>query len=375
MQKIQMVDLAGQYKQIRNEIDSGIREVIETTAFINGPMVRNLTRGLEEYLGVSHCLPCANGTDALQIALMAIGVKPGDEVITVPFTFVATVEVVALLGLKPVFVDVDPDTMMMDMDQVEAKISSRTKAVIPVHLFGQAAPMEDLMTLAEKHNFRVIEDNAQAIGCKYRFRDGSTAMAGTIGHIGTTSFYPTKNLGGYGDGGAIFTNDDSLAAAIRTITNHGSDRKYYYDSIGVNSRLDSFQAAVLVAKLAKLDQYNAARKQAADYYDQQLTGIHQVTVPARSSHSDHVFHQYTIRVTDGRRDALQQYLGEQGIPSMIYYPVPLHLSEAYKSFGYNAGDFPVSEQLSSEVLSLPMHTELTAEQLDHIIFHIRNFFA
>ncbi|HAE35805.1 MAG TPA: transcriptional regulator, partial [Bacteroidetes bacterium] len=223
MQKIQMVDLAGQYKQIRNEIDSGIREVIETTAFINGPMVRNLTRGLEEYLGVSHCLPCANGTDALQIALMAIGVKPGDEVITVPFTFVATVEVVALLGLKPVFVDVDPDTMMMDMDQVEAKISSRTKAVIPVHLFGQAAPMEDLMALAEKHDFRVIEDNAQAIGCKYRFRDGSTAMAGTIGHIGTTSFYPTKNLGGYGDGGAIFTNDDSLAAAIRTITNHGSD--------------------------------------------------------------------------------------------------------------------------------------------------------
>ena len=372
---MQFIDLKTQYTNNKAAIDQRIQAVLDHGQYIMGPEVFELEEQLAKYVGVKHCISISSGTDALLVALMALNIKPGDEVITVPFTFVATVEVVALLGLKPVFVDVDPDTMMMDMDQVEAKISSRTKAVIPVHLFGQAAPMEDLMALAEKHDFRVIEDNAQAIGCKYRFRDGSTAMAGTIGHIGTTSFYPTKNLGGYGDGGAIFTNDDSLAAAIRTITNHGSDRKYYYDSIGVNSRLDSFQAAVLVAKLAKLDQYNAARKQAADYYDQQLTGIHQVTVPARTSHSDHVFHQYTIRVTDGRRDALQQYLGEQGIPSMIYYPVPLHLSEAYKSFGYNAGDFPVSEQLSSEVLSLPMHTELTAEQLDHIIFHIRNFFA
>lgn len=367
-----MVDLSGQYLKIKEEVDNGIQQVIQTTEFINGTATKQLSKGLEEYLGVAHCLPCANGTDALQIALMALGLQPGDEVISIPFTFVATVEVVALLQLKPVFVDIDPLTFNMDPELIESKITPRTKAIIPVHLFGQAANMERIMAIANQYGIAVIEDNAQAIGCNYRFSDGTTSKTGTIGHIGTTSFYPTKNLGGYGDGGALFTNDHDLAARIRTITNHGSDRRYYYDSIGVNSRLDSLQAAILNAKLPRLDEYNRMRKQAAEYYDMQLGGIEGVTTPAKGDHSDHVYHQYTLRIKKDR-DGLQKFLAEKGIPSMIYYPVPLHLSSAYMAYGYSVGDFPVSEKAAAEVLSLPMHTELTSDQLDYICESIKEF--
>jgi UDP-2-acetamido-2-deoxy-ribo-hexuluronate aminotransferase len=372
MQKIQMVDLSGQYLKIKDEVDHGIQQVIQTTEFINGTATKQLSKELEKYLGVKHCLPCANGTDALQIALMALGLKPGDEVISIPFTFVATVEVVALLQLKPVFIDIDPITFNMDPALIESKITNRTKAIIPVHLFGQAAQMERIMEIADKYGIAVIEDNAQAIGCNYHFSNGKTAKTGGIGHIGTTSFYPTKNLGGYGDGGALFTNDDDLATRIRTITNHGSDRRYYYDSIGVNSRLDSLQAAILNAKLPRLDEYNNLRRQAAAYYDQRLNGLDGITTPRKSDYSDHVYHQYTLRVKKNR-DGFQQYLASKGIPSMIYYPVPLHLSSAYMSYGYSPGDFPVSEAAAAEVLSLPMHTELSTEQLDFICDSIQEF--
>ncbi|MFN3939854.1 MAG: DegT/DnrJ/EryC1/StrS family aminotransferase [Chitinophagales bacterium] len=372
MRKIQMVDLHTQYLKIKDDVDAGINKVITTTEFINGSATKNFSADLGKYLGVKHCLPCANGTDALQIALMALDTQPGDEVITVPFTFVATVEVVALLKMKPVFVDVDAESFNIDVTQIEKKITPRTKAIIPVHLFGQAANMEKIMTIAQKHNIAVIEDNAQAIGSTFTFADGTKKKAGTIGHIGTTSFYPTKNLGGYGDGGALFTNDDSLAAKMKIITDHGSSVKYYYDSIGVNSRLDSMQAAILHAKLPHLNVYNKLRQQAAAYYDHKLKNVPGITIPKRSTYSDHVFHQYTIRVANNR-DGLKEHLSANGIPAMIYYPVPLHLSSAYKSYGYNSGDFPVSEKAAAEVLSLPMHTELDSEQMDFITQTIIDF--
>jgi UDP-2-acetamido-2-deoxy-ribo-hexuluronate aminotransferase len=372
MRKIQMVDLSTQYQQIKQEVDAGIQEVIDTTQFINGTATKTFATALSNYLNVKHVIPCANGTDALQIALMALDLQEGDEIITIPFTFVATVEVVALLKLVPVFVDVDPDTFNIDVNAIEAKITPRTKAIIPVHLFGQSADMEKIMAIAAKHNIVVIEDNAQAIGCDYTFSDGTTKKTGTIGHIATTSFYPTKNLGAYGDGGALFTNDDELAKKVRIICDHGSAKKYYYDSIGVNSRLDSMQAAILNAKLKRLDTYNDKRQQAASLYDAQLANIPGIQIPVRAQNATHVFHQYTIRVAENR-DALKEHLGALGIPAMIYYPVPLHMSDAYASYGYAAGDFPVSEKIAHEVLSLPMHTELDEEQIQFICQAIKSF--
>lgn len=372
MRKLQMVDLGTQYAAIRDEVNAGIQEVIDTTQFINGSATKAFATELGQYLGVQHVIPCANGTDALQIALMAIGLEEGDEVITVPFTFVATVEVVALLKGKPVFVDVDPLTFNMDARAIEAKITPRTKAIIPVHLFGQPADLSPIMELAEKHGIYVIEDNAQAIGSNYTFPNGDTVKAGSIGHLATTSFYPTKNLGGYGDGGALFTNDDTLAQKIRIICDHGSSRKYYYDAIGVNSRLDSMQAAILRVKLRNLDNYNIRRIASADQYDALLNVIPGITIPTRVQNATHVFHQYTIRVKK-HRDALKDYLQSKGIPSMIYYPVPLHVSDAYRIYGYQQGDFPVSEMVATEVLSLPMHSELDAEQINFICGEIAAF--
>lgn len=372
MRKLQMVDLGTQYAAIRDEVNAGIQEVIDTTQFINGSATKAFATELGQYLGVQHVIPCANGTDALQIALMAIGLEEGDEVITVPFTFVATVEVVALLKGKPVFVDVDPLTFNMDARAIEAKITPRTKAIIPVHLFGQPADLSPIMELAEKHGIYVIEDNAQAIGSNYTFPNGDTVKAGSIGHLATTSFYPTKNLGGYGDGGALFTNDDTLAQKIRIICDHGSSRKYYYDAIGVNSRLDSMQAAILRVKLRNLDIYNMRRIASADQYDALLNVIPGITIPTRVQNATHVFHQYTIRVKT-HRDALKDHLQSKGIPSMIYYPVPLHVSDAYRIYGYQQGDFPVSEMVAMEVLSLPMHSELDAEQINFICGEIAAF--
>ncbi|HMX04129.1 MAG TPA: DegT/DnrJ/EryC1/StrS family aminotransferase [Chitinophagales bacterium] len=372
MRKLQMVDLGTQYAAIRDEVNAGIQEVIDTTQFINGSATKAFATELGQYLGVQHVIPCANGTDALQIALMAIGLEEGDEVITVPFTFVATVEVVALLKGKPVFVDVDPLTFNMDARAIEAKITPRTKAIIPVHLFGQPADLSPIMELAEKHGIYVIEDNAQAIGSNYTFPNGDTVKAGSIGHLATTSFYPTKNLGGYGDGGALFTNDDTLAQKIRIICDHGSSRKYYYDAIGVNSRLDSMQAAILRVKLRNLDIYNMRRIASADQYDALLNVIPGITIPTRVQNATHVFHQYTIRVKK-HRDALKDHLQSKGIPSMIYYPVPLHVSDAYRIYGYQQGDFPVSEMVATEVLSLPMHSELDAEQINFICGEIAAF--
>lgn len=372
MRKIQMVDLKTQYENIKSETDAAVQEVVNTTQFINGTATKNFARNLSEYLSIKHVLPCGNGTDALQIALMALGLEEGDEVITVPFTFVATVEVVALLKLKPVFVDVEPDTFNIDINKIEEKITSRTKAIIPVHLFGQCADMESIMALAKKYQLHVIEDNAQAIGCDYFFNDGKKQKAGTIAHISTTSFYPTKNLGAYGDGGALMTNDDVLAQKIKIICDHGSAKKYYYDSIGVNSRLDSMQAAILNVKLKYLDAFNKKRNEAATMYDALLKNVEGISIPKRNENSTHVFHQYTIKVEMGR-DELKNYLQEKEIPSMIYYPVPLHLSNAYKIYGYADGDFPVSEKISQEVLSLPMHTELDEEQIHFICDAIKEF--
>ncbi|MBC8045751.1 MAG: DegT/DnrJ/EryC1/StrS family aminotransferase [Fimbriimonadaceae bacterium] len=372
MRKIQMVDLTTQYEKIRGEINTEVQQVIDSTQFINGTPTKNFAKNLQDYLQVKHVIPCANGTDALQIALMANNLNESDEVITIPFTFVATVEVVALLKLKPIFIDVDPDTFNIDVDKIEEKITARTKAIIPVHLFGQSADMEKMMRIAEKNNLLVIEDTAQAIGCDYTFSDGRKQKAGTIGHIGTTSFYPTKNLGAYGDGGALVTNDDVLANKIKIICDHGSAKKYYYDSIGVNSRLDSMQAAILNVKLKYLNTYNEKRNAAASMYDERLKNMPGITIPKRNNNSTHVFHQYTIKVETGR-DELKDFLQSKGIPSMIYYPVPLHLSAAYKIYGYNDGDFPVSEKIAGQVLSLPMHTELDEEQIDFICEAIKEF--
>jgi len=368
-----MVDLKGQYDRIKNEIDAAIQEVAESTAFINGPAVGRFQKNLEHYLGVKHVIPCANGTDALQVAMMAVGLKPGDEVITVSFTFVSTVEVIALLGLKPVLVDVDPDTFNMDPDQVRKAITPRTRAIIPVHLFGQCAEMESILQIARENQLLVIEDACQAIGSDYRFSDGTVRKAGTMGEIGTVSFFPSKNLGAFGDGGALFTNDDALASQMRGIVNHGMFTRYHYDYIGVNSRLDSIQAGILDVKLKYLDQYARQRQEAADYYDRGLEQCPGVKIPYRASYTSHVFHQYTLRIIHADRNALQKYLQEKDIPAMIYYPVPLHLQKAYRDTGYAVGDLPVTEALCDVVLSLPMHTELDHEQQDHIIQSILEF--
>lgn len=365
MQQISMVDLKSQYKKISTEIDAAIKEVIDNTAFINGKAVSEFAEDLQSYLGVKHVLPCANGTDALQIALMALGLEPGDEVITSPFTFIATAEVINLLRLKPVFVDVYEDTFNLNVDQLEAAINQKTKCIIPVHLFGQTANMEAIMEIANKHNIAVVEDNAQAIGADYTFENGSQKKAGTIGHIGCTSFFPSKNLGCFGDGGAIFTNDDKLAEKIKVITNHGSKVRYYHDEVGVNSRLDSIQAAVLKVKLKHLDEYIKARQNVATIYNNAFADLANVISPVVAPFTNHVFHQYTLKVKEGR-DELQKALQEKGLPAMIYYPIPLHLQKAYTDCGYVKGDFPVSEQLALEVISLPMHTELDEEQLNFI---------
>ena len=374
MRPIQMVDLAAQYTKIKAEVDRSVLDVISSTAFINGPEVKKFESELAQYLGVKHVIACANGTDALQIAMMALDLRPGDEVITPSFTFVATVEVVALLGFKPVFAEVDRATFNIDPADIERKITPRTKAIVPVHLFGQSADMDAIMQLAKKHGLYVIEDNCQAIGSDHRSKDGSVRKTGTIGQIGVTSFFPSKNLGCYGDGGAIFTNDDAIAKRLRQICNHGSEVRYYHDVVGVNSRLDSIQAAILRVKLPHLDEYNEAREKAASIYDQAFADLEHVSIPARSSFCSHVFHQYTLRISGGHRDGLRKHLEENGVPAMIYYPVPLHLQKAYEGYGIRKGDLPVTEELMDEVLSLPMSTELDNEQLTHITATVKSYF-
>ena len=370
MKKIQMVDLQTQYQRIKEDIDNGIQAVIDSASFIKGPVVSEFQQNLEVYTGAKHVIPVGNGTDALQIALMALGLKPGDEVITPTFTFIATAEVVALLGLKPVVVDVDWDTMNISVEAVRKAITPNTKAIVPVHLFGQCADMEALIQIAKENNLFIVEDACQAIGAVYTFSDGTQKQAGTMGEIGCTSFFPSKNLGCYGDGGAIFTNNDTLAAKMRAIANHGMVVRYYHDSVGVNSRLDSIQAAVLNAKLPHLNEYIAARQAAAEYYDTAFANHPNILIPTRSTHSTHVFHQYTLRLVDVDRERLRNRLAEAGIPAMIYYPVPLHLQKAYQDTRYQAGEFPVAERLAACVLSLPMHTELDEEQLAYITTHV-----
>ena len=372
--KLQMVDLIGQYNRIKNEIDRAVIEVIESSAYINGPKVKEFQLHLEEYLNVKHAIPVANGTDALQIALMALDLKQGDEIIVPAFTYVATAEVIALLGLTPIMVDVDPDTFNITAEIFEKAITSKTKAIVPVHLFGQTADMEDILKVADKYGIFVVEDNAQAIGSIYMFRNGVQKQAGTIGHIGITSFFPAKNLGAYGDAGAIFTNDDAFARSLRIIANHGQSKQYYHDKIGVNSRLDSIQAAILDVKLKYLDDYAAARELAASYYDKALSGIEDIQIPYRSKRSTHVFHQYTLRIKNGKRDDLKKHLDEQGIPNNIYYPVPLYAQEAFKHLAGAVDFLPVTDMLCKEVLSLPIHTEMTNEIQDYIISGIKKFY-
>lgn len=373
MPQLQMVDLHNQYLQMQEEIDQAVIDVIRSGAFINGPAVRSFQSNLEAYLSVKHVVPCANGTDALQIAMMALDLQPGDEVIVPAFTYVATAEVIALLRLRPVMIDVDPHTFNITADLVEAAITPRTRAIVPVHLFGQSCDMAPIMAVAHKHKLWVVEDNAQAIGAEYTFPDGQTARTGALGHIGCTSFYPSKNLGAYGDGGALYTNDDALAARCRAVANHGqSARRYYHDFVGVNSRLDSIQAAILDIKLKRLDAYNHARRQAAAYYDQAFAGIDGLHTPARQPNSTHVFHQYTLKVDGDRRDALQAHLQAQSVPSMIYYPVPLYAQDAYKDAAANAVDFlPVTDMLCRSVISLPMHSELDEASLAYIADAVR----
>lgn len=373
MHKIQMVDLQRQYLHIKTEIDAGIQEVIDSCAFINGPVVRAFQNDLESYLGVKHVIPCANGTDALQVSMMALDLNPGDEVITSSFTFIATAEVIALLKLTPVLVDVDPGTFNIDPEAIRRAITPKTRAIVPVHLFGQCAPMEEILDIAREHDLYVIEDNCQAIGADYIFRDGSKKKAGTIGHVGCTSFFPSKNLGCYGDGGAIFTGDDDLAARLRVIVNHGMTVRYYHDLIGVNSRLDSIQAAVLRVKLKRLDDYAMRRSAAAGYYDTAFQNHPKLRIPARHPRSTHVFHQYTLVTEDVDRKELIDFMASREIPVMIYYPVPLHLQKAYIDPRYKEGDFPVTESLSQHVISLPMHTELDEEQLSYITSSLLEF--
>ncbi|MEL0645291.1 DegT/DnrJ/EryC1/StrS family aminotransferase [Olleya sp. Ti.3.14] len=383
MKKIQMVDLKGQYAAIKDVVDSSIQEIIDNTTFVNGPKVHEFQKNLENYLGVKHVIPCANGTDALQIAMMGLGLEQGDEVITADFTFAATVEVIALLKLTPVLVDVDPETFNIDIDAVKKAITPKTKAIVPVHLFGQCANMEALMDLAKQHNLYIIEDNAQGIGADYTYSDGTKAKSGTIGHVASTSFFPSKNLGCYGDGGAIFTNDDDLAHTIRGIVNHGMYERYHHDVVGVNSRLDSIQAAVLDAKLPKLDSYNNARRNAARKYNAAFKDIKNIITPKTVNGCEgicdtcncHVFHQYTLKVKNVDRDALVKHLNDNGIPCGVYYPIPLHAQKAYRDTRYNEADFKVTNQLIKEVISLPMHTELEDDQIDFITKTIKDFIA
>lgn len=371
---IQMVDLYSQYIKIKDEIDAEMQKVIWSSVFVKGGKVTEFEENLKNYLDVGHVISCANGTDALQISMMALDLKEGDEVVTTPFTFVSTLEVVALMKLKPLLVDVDPDTFNIRSELVDQHITHLTKAIVPVHLYGQCADMEPLIQIAQDNNLFIVEDACQALGCEYIFSNGMAAKAGTIGDIACNSFFPTKNLGAFGDGGAIYTNNNDLAQNMRSIANHGMSKRYFYQQIGMNSRLDAIQAAILDVKLKYLDQYIAARQAAADFYDQKLADISEVIIPARASYSTHTFHQYTIKVLK-KRDELQKFLASKGIPSMIYYPVPLHLQEAYQYLGYRKGDFPISEKLSEQVLSLPMHTELTEEQLKAITSAIREFFS
>ena len=374
MKKIEMVDLKGQYEQIKDQVNLSVLETIESAMFINGPSVKSFQHNLEKYLQVKHVIPCANGTDALQIALMSLGLSPGDEVITTDFTFASTVEVISLLRLSPVLVDVDTKTFNIDISSVEKAINPKTKAIVPVHLFGQSADMEEILALAKKYDLYVIEDNAQSLGAEYTFSDGSKKKTGTISHIGTTSFFPSKNLGAYGDGGAIFTNDDELAHKIRGMVNHGMYIRYHHDVVGVNSRLDSMQAAILNIKLNNLDSYNESRKAAAYKYNQRLIDCPKLIIPFRKGeHDSHVFHQYTLKIIDGDRDKLVNYLNEKGIPCGVYYPIPLHLQKAYTNSHYKSEDFKVTLEIVNQVISLPMHTELTDDQIDFITDSIKEF--
>jgi dTDP-4-amino-4,6-dideoxygalactose transaminase len=372
-----MVDLNGQYLKIKTEVDSAIAEVIENSSFIKGPSVKSFEKNLAEYLSVKHVISCGNGTDALQLALMALGLKEGDEVITTNFTFAATVEVIGLLKLTPVLIDVNSNDFNMDIAALEQAISSKTKAIIPVHLFGSCANMEAILKIAKAKGLKIVEDNAQALGADYRFSSGEIFKSGTIGDIGTTSFFPSKNLGAYGDGGALYTNDDLLAKKIRSLANHGMETRYYYDKIGINSRLDSIQAAILDVKLTYLDNYAKSRRQAATHYNEALASCEFVITPIFDDQKDfnsHVFHQYTIRVTNGKRDALKSYLAEEDVPTAIYYPLGLDKQKAYSEIIENSRSCPVSEKLTKEVLSLPMHTELSKDQLDYISKKIQEFF-
>ena len=368
-----MVDLKGQYLKIKAEVDAGIQDVIDTTSFIKGGKVTDFQHQLESYLNVKHVIPAGNGTDALQIALMSLGLKPGDEVITPTFTFIATAEVVALLGLTPVLVDVDFGTYNISIESLKKAITPKTKAIVPVHLFGQNADMEPILALAKEHNLFVVEDACQSIGSVYTFSDGHQAQSGCMGDIGCTSFFPSKNLGCFGDGGAIFTNNDELATKMRSISNHGMVIRYHHDMIGVNSRLDSIQAAVLDVKLKYLDEYCASRQDAARFYNTAFADNKNFIIPIQSEHSTHVFHQYTLKLIDINRSELQKFLSDKGIPAMIYYPVPLHFQKAYQNDRYKAGDFPVAEKLCECVLSLPIHTELDKEQLEYITRNILEF--
>ena len=374
MKKIQMVDLKSQYEKIKTTVDASIQEVLDTNTYINGPLVHQFQKNLEDYLGAKHVIPCANGTDALQIAMMGLDLKPGDEVITADFTFAATVEVIALLQLTPVLVDVDITNMNIDIEAIKKAITPKTKAIVPVHLFGRAANMDAIMEIAEAHNLYVIEDNAQAIGADYISKSGTKSKVGVIGHVAATSFFPSKNLGCYGDGGAIFTNDDKLAHIIRGIVNHGMYERYHHDVVGVNSRLDSIQAGVLNAKLPLLDEYNTARRLAATKYNAAFAENHHIITPEfDANENDHVFHQYVLRIIDADRNALMQYLLDKGIPCAIYYPIPLHSQKAYVDSRYKEAQFPVTNQLVKEVIALPMHTELDDEQIKFITDSVLEF--
>jgi dTDP-4-amino-4,6-dideoxygalactose transaminase len=373
MNPIQMVDLKSQYLRIKPEMDAAIQHVLDSTAFIQGSPVTDFEQHLSQYTGSEHVISCANGTDALTIALMALGVGPGDEVITVPFTFIATVEAIALTGAKPVFADICEESFLMDISKLEAVITQKTKAIIPVHLYGQCADMECILKIAKRHNISVIEDACQAIGTEYTFSDGTVKEAGTMGDVGCLSFFPSKNLGCYGDGGALMTQNDDLAERLRAICRHGSKQRYHHDMIGLNSRLDTLQAAILDVKLNHLCEYIAARQKAATFYQQALCDVDWLELPSSAPHSSHTYHQFTVKVKNGKRDALKQFLSDHGIPSMVYYPVPAHLQPAYRHLSYKEGDFPISERCCREVLSLPMHTELSEEQLQYICQTIKNF--
>jgi len=374
MKAIQMADLRAQYERLKPEIDKAINEVLLSTNFVKGPEIKKFEDELAQYLGAKHVISCGNGTDALQIAYMALGLKPGDEIITTSFTFIATVETMALLGLKPVFADVDEKTFNISPAEIRKRLTPSTRAIVPVHLFGQCADMEEILRIAEENSLYVIEDTAQATGAEFIFSDGKRKKAGTMGIAGTTSFFPSKNLACYGDGGAIFTDDDELARKMRSIANHGMQERYHYECIGVNSRLDTIQAAILRVKLKYLDSFNEARQKAALFYDEAFASCPEIIIPGRTENSTHIFHQYTIRVLNGKRDLLKKHLQSRNIPTMIYYPLPIHMQKAYRYLGWNEGDLPVTEQLCKEVLSLPICPEIEREQLEYIAKSVLEFF-